>query len=450
MHKQPGISLFFAALLGGAMAVGCNPSSDLRVSSSQLSVIGSAAENAIPNQFIIQLPESISSEALAAVKDRIAARADGSRVMFDYDLIPAFAAELSQEALLEILSDPAVSRVEANREITINTEYPSEPDGLDRTDQRTLPHDGVYNDHGNDGAGTNVYIIDTGIRTTHVEFTGRIGTAVDFVTPGGSGEDCNGHGTHVASTAAGSAYGLAKAATLHAVRVLDCGGSGSYAGVIAGIDHVRTDCANQAGPCVANMSLGGARSQALNDAVTAAVAAGVTFVVAAGNETTDACTRSPASTATAITVGAADDDDEIASFSNKGFCVDIFAPGVSILGADSDSDTDTQIISGTSMASPHVAGAVALYLGNNPSATPADVADALAYSATPGCVTGLDLFTNNALLYNDFSSAGAGQGCVANSCVGSCGHRAPAGCYCDKDCAAFGDCCPDKADECGN
>jgi subtilisin family serine protease len=460
MSKRSCGYLFAAFILGGAILAGCTSGSELTVgvSSSRAPLLGATDANAIAGEFIVKFKDGTPAATIAAVRGQIAQRGDGSAVQFEYSVFPGFAARLGAEAIADLVQSADIEYLEANRSITIaplDVEddtlpidvagvYPAQPDGLDRVDQRRLPRDGTYDDHGLDGAGVNVYIVDTGIRRSHVEFTGRIGSGVDFVTPGGTGEDCNGHGTHVASTAAGTLFGLAKRATLHAVRVLDCSGSGSYAGVIAGIDHVRTDCASRGGPCVANMSLGGGRSQALNDALAAAVASGVTFAVAAGNERIDACIRSPASEPSAITVGAVDDDDAFASFSNFGFCVDIFAPGVSILGANSDSDTGTQIISGTSMAAPHVAGAVAQYLGANPTATPAQVEAALEGAASPGCVGSVDMFTANKLLFNDFSRSGAGQGCVPDSCAGSCGRQAPAGCYCDRECEAHGDCCPDK------
>jgi subtilisin family serine protease len=450
--------LLAASILGGAMLAGCTSGSDLAVSGHRAPLLGTTSATAIPGEFILKFKEGTPAETIAAVREQIAQRGDGSSIQFAYETFPGFAAQLTPEAIAELLQNPNLEFAEANQTVTIapldvddstapidiDSVYPSQPDGLDRVDQRRLPRTGTYNDYGNSGAGVNVYIIDTGIRLTHREFTGRIGSGRDFVTVGGTGNDCNGHGTHVASTAAGTLFGLAKGATLHAVRVLNCSGSGTYAGVIAGIDHARTDCPTRGGPCVANMSLGGGRSDALNAAVEAAVASGVSFAVAAGNETTDSCLRSPASAPSAITVGAAADNDTIASFSNFGFCVDIFAPGVTILGADKDSDTDTRTISGTSMASPHVAGAIAQYLGANPAATPADVEAALKGSATAGCIGGLDMFTTNKLLFNDFSQSGAGQGCVADSCSGYCGRQSAAGCYCDSQCEQQGDCCPDK------
>jgi subtilisin family serine protease len=248
---------------------------------------------------------------------------------------------------------------------------------------------------------------------------------------------------------------VAKAATLHAVRVLDCNGSGSYAGVIAGVDHVSTDCASRGGPCVANMSLGGGFSQAVNDAVAGAVQAGVAFAVAAGNENHNACTTSPASEPLAMTVGAVDDGDKRASFSNFGACVDIFAPGVTILGADIDHDSATQSISGTSMASPHLAGVMASYLGQHPDATPAEIEAALEAVAGQGCVKSAGTGSPNLLLHGDFDagpfqcSGGTPPPPPDNSCQGSCGDRAPSGCFCDFFCSVFGDCCPDKRQTCG-
>ena len=461
MRNSNFIRLPAAVFLGGALIAGCatgeEPLADVgqlsAATTSELAPLSNATHaKAIPGEFIVKFQDGVTEASKTAIMNRVTLRGDESNVQRAYQAFSGFAGELSPAALLELRADPAVAYIEANLEVSIETVYDAQPDGLDRVDQRALPLDGSYDDYGNDGAGVNVYIVDTGIRTTHAEFTGRIGSTADFVGDGQNGEDCNGHGTHVASTAAGTTYGLAKAATLHGVRVLNCSGSGTYAGVIAGIDHVRLDCPTRPGPCVGNMSLGGGFSQAVNDAVADAVASGVSFAVAAGNESTDACNRSPASAPSALTVGAADDSDGLAYFSNVGTCVDIFAPGVSILGADIGSDTDTQTISGTSMASPHVAGAVAQYLGNHPDATAADVQAAMIESSTAGCIADLDLFTKNLLLFNDFTQSGEGQGCSgsANSCAGNCGAWAPGGCYCDKDCKKYGDCCEDKVEACGN
>jgi subtilisin family serine protease len=249
---------------------------------------------------------------------------------------------------------------------------------------------------GADGSGVHVYVVDTGIRTTHNEFSGMtFGNGYDFIDNDSDYSDCHGHGTHVSGTAVGQNHGIARGATLHGVRVLNCQGSGTGTQVINGINWVAN---NAVLPAVANMSLGGGYSASENQAVNNAVAAGVVFVVAAGNENTDACSKSPASAADALTVAASTSSDVRSSFSNYGSCVDVFAPGSSITSATNDSDTSTATWNGTSMASPHVAGVAALYLGQNPSWTPAQVANALLGNASSGRISDLQ-GSPNELLY---------------------------------------------------
>lgn len=260
------------------------------------------------------------------------------------------------------------------------------------------------------------YIIDTGILTTHSEFGGRGRSGYDFGDNDPGATDCNGHGTHVAGTVGGTTYGVAKAVSLVGVRVLDCGGSGTNSGVIAGVDWVTS---NAAKPAAANMSLGGGASQALDDAVSRSIAAGVTYALAAGNgnffgQPEDACAGSPSRVAAALTVGATDRNDAEASFSNYGNCVDILAPGVGITSAWYTGNNATNTISGTSMATPHVAGAAALYLESHPSASPSAVASALTGNATSGAIAlsrnSSRKGTPNLLLYNQFSAGGSDPG----------------------------------------
>ena len=273
--------------------------------------------------------------------------------------------------------------------------------GLDRIDQRGLPLDG-YISRAGEATGVDVYVIDTGVRTSHTDFTSRVVAGFSAVTDGRGTDDCHGHGTHVAGTVAGATYGIGTKARIIPIRVLDCNGSGSSTGVISGINWmIQHHVAGQ--PAVANLSLGGGFDVALNDAIERAVADGITVVVAAGNEATDACTKSPASAASAITVGATTSSDARASYSNVGGCVDIFAPGSSIISTGISSPTSTAIMSGTSMAAPHVAGVAAVILGNA-SLSPAQVASRLSTDATRGVVTGLSSSTVNALLHQSVNS----------------------------------------------
>jgi subtilisin family serine protease len=279
--------------------------------------------------------------------------------------------------------------------------------GLDRIDQRDRPLNGSYT-YAKTGAGVYSYILDTGILPGHVDFGGRVVSGFTAITDGNGSSDCNGHGTHVAGTVGGTTYGVAKQTTLVPVRVLGCTGSGTNSGVIAGVDWV---AANHVKPAVANMSLGGGASSALDAAVANAVSRGVTFVVAAGNSNANACNYSPARAASAITVGATTNTDARASYSNFGSCLDIFAPGSSITSAWWTSNTATSTISGTSMASPHVAGVAALIVeGTGSSMTPAQVTDAIIAAASTGKVTSAGTGSPNRLLFSDGSGSGGGGG----------------------------------------
>jgi aqualysin 1 len=311
-------------------------------------------------------------------------------------VLNGFASDLSASQVESLRQDSRVAYVERDGIVHATTTQSGATWGLDRIDQRDLPLNGTYT-YTPTGSGVTAYIIDTGILLSHNEFGGRAVKGYDAVTSGGTAIDCNGHGTHVAGTVGGSTYGVAKGVRLVAVRVLDCSGSGTNSGVIAGMDWVAS---NRTLPAVANMSLGGGASQATDDAIQRMVNAGVTVAVAAGNENTNACNSSPARAPSAITVGSTTNTDARSSFSNYGTCLDIFAPGSNITSSWYTSTTATNTISGTSMASPHVAGVAALYLQGNPGASPATVTNAITSTATTGKVTSAGTGSVNRLLYS--------------------------------------------------
>jgi aqualysin 1 len=331
-------------------------------------------------------------------------RVNGGRARHFYSrALKGFAASLSPLALEAIRRHPLVEYVEGDGIMTVVATQTPATWGLDRIDQRNLPLNNSYT-YNATGSGVVAYIIDTGIRTSHNEFGGRASHGFDAVDGALPADDCNGHGTHVAGTVGGTTYGVAKGVSLVAVRVLNCQGSGSTSGVIAGVDWVTSN--HSAGsPAVANMSLGGGISTALDNAVRNSIADGVTYSLAAGNSNANACNSSPARTAEAITVGATTTSDARASYSNFGTCLDIFAPGSSITSAWITSNTSTNTISGTSMAAPHVAGAAALYLQANPASTALAVRNAIVSSATPGVVGNPGSGSPNLLLYTLFGGA---------------------------------------------
>ena len=314
--------------------------------------------------------------------------------------INALSVKVKHSEAARIRNNPKVLFVELDQPVyALDTQNPTPSWGLDRIDQRSLPLNSTFTASAK-GAGVDAYIVDTGILSTHSDFTGRMGAGYSAINDGNGTNDCNGHGTHVAGTTAGTTHGIAKSATLIPVRVLGCTGSGTNSGVIAGLDWIISH--HTAGtPAVANMSLGGGASAALDLAVQNVINDGVVMAVAAGNDGLNACNYSPARAVNAITVGSTTTTDARSSFSNTGTCVDIFAPGSLITSSWIGSSTATTTISGTSMASPHVAGVAAVLIGRYPTSTPAEIATMLRTSATPNVVTSAGTGSPNYLLYLD-------------------------------------------------
>ncbi|WP_322870056.1 S8 family peptidase [Streptomyces goshikiensis] len=353
-------------------------------------VYGLGAPGAISGSYVVILDASANKEKLASKY--------GGELQRSYSSgVNGFSASgMSEAQAKRLAADPAVGKVVQNKKFSINATQENPPSwGLDRIDQTATAGDKKYDYPDSAGEGVTAYVIDTGIRVTHKDFGGRATSGFDAVDNDDNADDGNGHGTHVAGTIAGTSHGVAKKAKLVAVRVLDDNGSGSTEQVVAGIDWVTK---NHSGPSVANMSLGGGVDEALDEAVKRAIASGVTFAVAAGNDSKDAGEGSPSRVPEAITVASSTIDDEQSSFSNFGSVVDLYAPGSDITSDWNDSDTGTKTISGTSMATPHVAGAAAVYLAGHPSATPAQAASALTAAATSGAVTNPSAGTVNKLL----------------------------------------------------
>ena len=362
---------------------------------------GAAAGSGGKSTYIVVLNASAGSVP-AVAQDH--ARRFGGELQFVYThALRGYAISLPAGAAAAIARLPIVDYVEADGVYSADATESPATWGLDRIDQRARPLSNSFT-YANTGTGVTAYIIDTGIRFTHAEFGGRASTGYDAVTPGGSASDCNGHGTHVSGTVGGATYGVAKAVDLVAVRVLDCNGSGTTAQVVAGIDWVT---ANHKPAAVANMSLGGSASTAIDTAVRNSIASGVSYSIAAGNGflglfAQNACNTSPARVTEAMTVSATDSSDKKPSWANIGSCVDWFAPGINVTSAWNTSDTATNTISGTSMATPHTTGVAALYLQSNPGATPAQVQEALRANTTPGVVVSAGSGSPNKLLFTNY------------------------------------------------
>jgi hypothetical protein len=365
--------------------------------------------NAVPGQYIVVFKDGVSASDVEVMAQELAGRYSGQvNGTFQYAL-RGFAVSMDATNAQAMALEPSVEFVEEDGWVSVDAVQQNATWGLDRVDQRDLPLNGTY-EYFTDGRQVHAYVIDTGILASHADFAGRASLDFTSIPDGRGATDCNGHGTHVAGTLGGAQYGVAKRVRLHSVRVLDCGGWGTFSGVIRGVDWVT---GNATSPAVANMSLGGGISQALDLAVSNSIGTGIVYAVAAGNGAgASACNYSPARVPAAITVGSTDRNDYRSAFSNIGSCVDIFAPGTDITSDWWTSTTAISTRSGTSMATPHVAGAAALYLGMHPMATPEEVAQKLGQMATQGRIQDVGAGSPDKLLYTGLLNP-------ANLCKGS-------------------------------
>ncbi|MGP4109835.1 S8 family peptidase [Streptomyces sp. 4N509B] len=396
LRRRRTAGLGAATVAAAALALGVMPATSAGAAEQpEGTILYADAPNAVDGSYVVTLHAS-RLQAETAAGTSLAERY-GAEITHTYTAaLNGYAIEASEAEARRLAADPAVASVVQDRTFTIQGTQPNPPSwGLDRLDQAELPLDRSYTYPDSAGEGVTAYIIDTGVRITHGDFGGRASYGYDAVDGDTTAQDGNGHGTHVAGTVAGSAYGVAKNADIVAVRVLNNAGSGTTAGVIAGVDWVTENAQH---PAVANMSLGGGVDASLDQAVRNSIASGVTYTLAAGNDNVDASRSSPARVTEAITVGSSTSTDARSSFSNYGSVLDLFAPGSSITSAWHTSDSASNTISGTSMAAPHVAGAAALHLAENPDDTPAQVASALTGSAVSGNISNPGTGSPNRLL----------------------------------------------------
>jgi subtilisin family serine protease len=346
-------------------------------------ILGAGQPGSVHGSYLVTLKEGTRAPSAAG---RALAEKYGVQISHTYGtVLNGYAIRTDERRAGRLAADPRVASVVQDTRVRLERTQAEPPSwGLDRVDQTGLPLDRSFTSPDSAGSGVSVYVIDTGVRTTHRDFGGRASHGWDFVGNDKVASDANGHGTHIAGTVAGSAHGVAKQARVVSVRVLDAAGAGTTARVIAGIDWVTRHAKK---PAVANLSLGGPRNERLDAAVRASIASGVTYTVAAGNDGRPAGLYSPASVKQALTVGATDRRDAKPAFSNHGPALDLFAPGVGITSASAASDTARVTFSGTSMAAPHAAGAAALYLADHPKAAPAQVTRALTAEAATGKIS---------------------------------------------------------------
>jgi serine protease len=393
MRRFLSAGLASTALVLGACADAVAPVPSSATPELAAGVVAAQAA-AAPRGYIITFRSDVAD--VPGLAQRLAAQGGGELGFVYQRALKGFSVRLPEQAVAALARHPQVAPIEPDLAVSVNGTQSNATWGLDRIDQRDRPLNATYT-YATTGNGVRIYILDTGVRLAHAEFTGRITSGFSAIADGRGADDCHGHGTHVAGTAGGSTWGVAKQATIVPVRVLDCTGGGTMSGVIAGVEWVIADHVK---PAVANMSLGGGASASLDLAINNAVAAGVTVVVAAGNNNADACNYSPARAVSALTIGATTSSDARSSFSNVGTCVDLFAPGSSITSAYHTSNTATSSMSGTSMASPHVAGVAALVLEGAPGASPAQVGAAIIGQGSLDRITGVGTGSPNVLLFS--------------------------------------------------